>query len=144
MTPQRYAETRWSLYCAALKPNSMPGKRVPRQIEFVVEMEEDVEWHTGGATVGLETSASLPRSGLGIVWRTVDGTGVLTFLRRRRKRLCNRILTLLDGKDRTMKITQAQVEPTRVPHMQCISVSAPCFFLEPIARSLNSFFNEGE
>ena len=44
-----------------------------------------------------------------------------------------------------MKITQAQAQDLILPHMQCIAKECPaCFFWEPIARSLNVFFNEGE
>jgi len=46
---------------------------------------------------------------------------------RQRKRLANKILTLADGKDR----------------MQCLQRNCPeLVFWEPIARSLNLFFNE--
>jgi len=79
-----------------------------------------------------------------IVWRSVDAL-VPDFSPQKKKRLCNRILTLLDGKDRTVKITQAQAQDLILPHMQCIAKECPaCFFWEPIARSLNLFFNEGE
>jgi len=81
---------------------------------------------------------------VGIVWRTVEAL-VPDFSPQKKKRLCNRILTLLDGKDRTVKITQAQAQDLILPHMQCISKECPaCFFWEPIARSLNLFFSEAE
>ena len=45
----------------------------------------------------------------------------------------------------TYPITQAQAQDLILPHMQCISKECPaCFFWEPIARSLNLFFSEGE
>jgi len=64
---------------------------------------------------------------------------------RQRKRLANKILTLCDGKDRSMKITQGQAEALIMPHLQCIRTDCPqlCFW-EPIARSLNLFFSEEE
>jgi hypothetical protein len=64
---------------------------------------------------------------------------------RQRKRLANRILTLADGKDRSVRITQEQARELILPHMQCIKDDCPqlCFW-EPIARSLNMFFNEEE
>lgn len=81
---------------------------------------------------------------VGIVLRTIEAL-VPDATPRQKKRIANRILTLLDGKDRTIKITQAQAQDLILPHMQCISKDCPaCFFWEPIARSLNLFFNEGE
>lgn len=64
---------------------------------------------------------------------------------RQRKRLANRILSLCDGKDRSVKITQGQAEALIMPHLQCIRTDCPqlCFW-EPIARSLNLFFSEEE
>jgi hypothetical protein len=64
---------------------------------------------------------------------------------RQRKRLANKILTLCDGKDRSVNITQAQAQDLITPHLQCIREDCPqlCFW-EPISRSLNMFFNEEE
>jgi hypothetical protein len=64
---------------------------------------------------------------------------------RQRKRLANKILTLADGKDRSVRITEAQARDLIMPHLQCIREDCPqlCFW-EPIARSLNMFFNEEE
>jgi hypothetical protein len=64
---------------------------------------------------------------------------------RRKKRLANKILTLCDGKDRSVKITQAQAQALIMPHLQCIRTDCPqlCFW-EPISRSLNMFFTEEE
>jgi len=62
---------------------------------------------------------------------------------RQRKRLANKILTLADGKDRSVRITGAQARELIMPHLQCIREDCPllCFW-EPISRSLNMFFNE--
>lgn len=62
---------------------------------------------------------------------------------RRKKRIANKILTLGDGKDRSVKITQTQAQDLIMPHLQCIREDCPqlCFW-EPISRSLNIFFNE--
>jgi hypothetical protein len=62
---------------------------------------------------------------------------------RQKKRLANKILTLCDGKDRSVKITQTQAQDLIMPHLQCIAKECPmlCFW-EPISRSLNIFFNE--
>ena len=64
---------------------------------------------------------------------------------RRKKRLANKILTLCDGKDRSVKITQTQAQDLITPHLQCVREDCPqlCFW-EPISRSLNMFFNEEE
>jgi hypothetical protein len=64
---------------------------------------------------------------------------------RQRKRLGNKILTLADGKDRSVRITEAQARDLILPHLQCIREDCPqlCFW-EPISRSLNMFFNEEE
>lgn len=62
---------------------------------------------------------------------------------RRKKRISKKILTMCDGKDRSVKITQAQAEDLVIPHLQCLSKSCPllCFW-EPISRSINLFFEE--
>ena len=62
---------------------------------------------------------------------------------RRKKRIANKILTLCDGKDRSVKITPTQALDLIMPHLQCIREDCPqlCFW-EPISRSLNIFFNE--
>ncbi len=64
---------------------------------------------------------------------------------RQRKRLANKVLTLADGKDRSVRITEAQARELITPHLQCIREDCPqlCFW-EPISRSLNMFFNEEE
>jgi hypothetical protein len=60
---------------------------------------------------------------------------------RQRKRLANKILTLADGKDRSVWITQEQARELIMPHMQCIAKNCPeLVFWEPIARSLNLWF----
>ncbi len=62
---------------------------------------------------------------------------------RQMKRLANGILTLTDGKDRSVKITPAQAEALILPHLQCLQRECPlCCFWEPISRSLNLFFRE--
>jgi hypothetical protein len=62
---------------------------------------------------------------------------------RQKKRLANKILTLCDGKDRSVRITQQQAQQLILLHLQCIAKPCPqlCFW-EPIARSLNLFFSE--
>jgi hypothetical protein len=80
----------------------------------------------------------------GVVLRTVEAL-VPDATPLRKKRIANRILTLCDGKDRSVKITQAQAQDLILPQIQCIARECPaCIFWEPIARSLNLFFNEGE
>ena len=77
-----------------------------------------------------------------IVLRTVNALVPDTDIRVK-KRIANKILTLCDGKDRSVRITQAQAEDLILPHLQCLSKECPmlCFW-EPISRSLNEFFNE--
>jgi hypothetical protein len=61
------------------------------------------------------------------------------------KKMANRILTMCDGKDRRVRITQQQAQALISPHMQCIAKNCPeLVFWEPIARSLNMFFNDEE
>lgn len=64
---------------------------------------------------------------------------------RQKKRIASKILTLCDGKDRSVRITQDQARDLILPHLQCIAKECPmlCFW-EPISRSLNMFFNEEE
>ena len=62
---------------------------------------------------------------------------------RRKKRLANHILTLCDGRDRRVQITQQQAQALISPHMQCLAKNCPeLVFWEPISRTLNIFFNE--
>jgi hypothetical protein len=82
---------------------------------------------------------------VGIVLRTVEAL-VPDATPRQKKRLCNRILTLCDGKDRSVRINQGQACELILPHLQCLEAQkerCPLLaFWEPIARSLNIFFNE--
>ena len=62
---------------------------------------------------------------------------------RQTKRIANKILTLCDGKDRSVRITQEQAQALIMAHMQCLAKNCPeLIFWEPISRSLNIFFNE--
>jgi hypothetical protein len=64
---------------------------------------------------------------------------------RRRKRICKKILSLCDGKDRRVRITEAQLFEMVVRNSQCISKVCPLLiFAEPLSRELNAFFNEEE
>jgi len=101
----------------------MPNKRTGREFQTICE--------TAAFRVGM-------------VWRTVEAL-VPDVSPHKKKRVCNGILTLLDGKDRTVRITQAQAHDLILPHIQCIAKDCPaCIFWEPIARSLNQFFSEEE
>jgi hypothetical protein len=66
----------------------------------------------------------------------------------RRKKVANRILTMCDGVDRRVTITQDQARYLILPHMQCllgdVGKCPELVFWEPIARTLNMFFNEEE
>ena len=64
---------------------------------------------------------------------------------RKKKRICRRILSLCDGRDRSVKITPAQAQDIILPHFQCIAREcSACFFWEPASRSLNLFFSGEE
>lgn len=41
------------------------------------------------------------------------------------KRIANKILTLTDGKDRNVRITQEQARELILPHLQCIKDDCP-------------------
>ena len=63
----------------------------------------------------------------------------------RRKHIANRILTMCDGKDRRVRITQEQAKALILPNLRCLANESPeLIFWEPIARSLNIYFNEEE
>jgi hypothetical protein len=51
-------------------------------------------------------------------------------LPRRKKRLANKILTLADGKDRSVRIAEAQAHDLIMPHLQRIRGNCPqlCFW----------------
>jgi len=64
---------------------------------------------------------------------------------RKRVAITRRILTLCDGKDRSVKITPAQARHLVLPQLQCIAKQCPLLiFDEPLSRSLNGFFNGEE
>jgi hypothetical protein len=58
----------------------------------------------------------------------------------RRKHIANRILTMCDGKDRRVRITPEQARELIIPRMQWIAENCPELVWEPIARSLNLWF----
>lgn len=63
----------------------------------------------------------------------------------RTKHIANRILSMCDGRDRRVLITQEQARFLISPHMQCLAKNCPeLVFWEPIARSLNMFFHDEE
>jgi hypothetical protein len=64
---------------------------------------------------------------------------------RKRVAIARRILTLCDGKDRSVKITPAQARDLVLPQLQCIAKKCPLLiFDEPLSRTLNHFFTEEE
>ncbi len=81
----------------------------------------------------------------GIVLRTVEAL-VPDATPRQKKRIANKLLTLTDGRDRSVRINQVQACELILPHLQCLEAQkerCPLLaFWEPIARSLNIFFNE--
>jgi hypothetical protein len=64
---------------------------------------------------------------------------------RKRVAIARRILTLCDGKDRSVRITPAQARDLVLPQLQCVAKQCPLLiFDEPLSRSLNLFFNQEE
>jgi hypothetical protein len=64
---------------------------------------------------------------------------------RKRVAIAQRILTLCDGKDRSVRITPAQARDLVLPQLQCVAKQCPLLiFDEPLSRSLNLFFNQEE
>lgn len=62
---------------------------------------------------------------------------------RKRVRIARKILTLCDGKDRTVKITPAACQELVMANWQCLSRECPaCFFWEPLSRALTEYFEE--
>lgn len=62
---------------------------------------------------------------------------------RQRKRLANKILTLADGKDRSVRITEPTVRGMVLRNSQCLQRNCPMLlFTEPLARELNAYFAE--
>jgi hypothetical protein len=89
-----------------------------------------------------ETVCDLASMRAGVAWRTAN---VLLpgATNRQLMRAARSILSACDGKDRSVRINQGQARDLILPHMQCIAKNCPeLIFWEPIARSLNIFFNE--
>jgi hypothetical protein len=62
---------------------------------------------------------------------------------RQRKRLANRILSLCDGKERRVKITETTVRDMVLRNSQCLQRNCPMLlFTEPLAREWNAYFAE--
>ena len=79
---------------------------------------------------------------VGIVVRTVHAL-VPDAAPRQQKVIANKILTLCDGKDRSVKITQAALQELVMQNCQCIARDCPAlFFWEPLTRQVNAFFAE--
>lgn len=58
-------------------------------------------------------------------------------------RASRRILSACDGKDRSMKISLAQLRELVMPNWQCVDPACPaCVFCELMSRAINEFFGE--
>jgi len=81
----------------------------------------------------------------GVVWRTVNVL-LPDASNRRKMRIARMILSLTDGKDRSVRITEAQCRDLILPQLQCLEAQKErcplLVFWEPVARSLNMFFSE--
>ena len=92
-----------------------------------------------------ETVCSVAAMRAGVAWRTANAL-LPDASNRTKMRIARKILTLCDGKDRSLRITEAQCRDLILPHLQCLESQKErcpllCFW-EPISRSLNIFFNE--
>jgi hypothetical protein len=77
----------------------------------------------------------------GIVLRTVEAL-VPDATPRQKKRIARTILSLCDGRDRSVRISPAQLQELVMPNWQCIDKRCPAlFFWEPMSRAINEFFN---
>jgi hypothetical protein len=64
---------------------------------------------------------------------------------RRKMRITRRILSLCDGRDRSVKASPAQARDLILPHVQCVQRECPLLiFDEPLSRALNKFFSGEE
>jgi hypothetical protein len=62
---------------------------------------------------------------------------------RMKKRLANKILSLCDGCDRSVKITEPIAREMVLRNSQCLQSNCPAFlFTEPLVRELNAYFAE--
>jgi hypothetical protein len=62
---------------------------------------------------------------------------------RTKMRIARRILSLCDGKDRSVRITEPTVKEMVLRNSQCIAKNCPMLlFTEPLARELNCYFSK--
>jgi len=62
---------------------------------------------------------------------------------RKRVRIARQILTLCDGRNRCVTITEAGLQEIVMQNWQCIDRECPaCFFWEPMSRQINAYFAE--
>jgi hypothetical protein len=76
----------------------------------------------------------------GVAWKTANSL-MPGATNRQFMRASRRILSACDGKDRSMKISPAQLQELVMRNWQCVDRACPaCFFWEPM--SINEFFSE--
>jgi hypothetical protein len=95
----------------------------------------------------VESICDLASMRAGVAWRTANAL-MPGATNRQLMRAARLILSACDGKDRSVRINQGQACELILPHLQCLEAQKErcpllCFW-EPIARSLNMFFNEEE
>lgn len=62
---------------------------------------------------------------------------------RKRVRIARKILTVCDGRNRCVTITEAGLQEIVMQNWQCIDRECPaCFFWEPMSRQINAYFAE--
>jgi len=77
-----------------------------------------------------------------VAWKTANAL-MPGATNRQLMRASRRILSACDGKDRSMKISPAQLQELVMPNWQCVDRACPaCFFWEPMSRAINEFFSE--
>lgn len=76
-----------------------------------------------------------------VVLRTVNAL-VPDASTRIKKRLANKILSLCDGRDRSVKITEPIVREMVLRNSQCLQRNCPALLFTELARELNAFFGE--
>lgn len=89
-----------------------------------------------------EEVRSLASMRAGVAWKTANAL-MPGATNRQLMRASRRILSACDGKDRSMKISPAQLQELVMPNWQCVDRACPaCFFWEPMSRAINEFFSE--
>lgn len=78
----------------------------------------------------------------GVAWKTANAL-MPGATNRQLMRASRRILSACDRKDRSTKISAAQLQELVIANWQCVDRACPaCFCWEPMSRAINEFFSE--